>query len=96
MYEFSNDVYVELAQSLMENIGGSSFYSGVVTYYDGDVCCKLRTTVIVSHRACPSVDEPSMSEVRLKPVWWEMSTAVGAEEVDDDFSFGEMLNVALS
>ncbi|MBO5832180.1 MAG: hypothetical protein J6Q95_02690 [Alistipes sp.] len=95
MYEFSNDVYVEVAERLMEAIGGRNFFSGVVTHYDGDVCCRLRTTVIVSRRSLPSVDAPSSPEVVVKPVWWEMSTAEGGVEMDNDFSFGEMLNVAV-
>ena len=91
MYEFSDDVYLEVAERLMEAIGRKEFFSGAVTYYDDEVCCRLKISAVV-HRTKRSGDEPQSSvEVKVLPVWWEMSTTIGNEEVVNDFSFREMM-----
>ena len=91
MYEFSDDVYLEVAERLMQTIGRKEFFSGAVTYYDDEVCCRLKISAVV-HRTKTNNPEPQMSvEVKVLPVWWEMSTTIGNEEVVNDFSFREMM-----
>ena len=94
MYEFSSEVYRELAEHLFEEIGGRSFFCGAVVYYDGEVCCRLRTTLIISRKSHGS-DAPSIPLLRVVPVWWEMETTIGGESLLNDFSFGEMLNLTM-
>ena len=91
MYEFSDDVYLEVAERLMQAIGRKEFFSGAVTYYDDEVCCRLKISAVV-HRTKTNNPEPQMSvEARVVPVWWEMTTTIGNEEVLNDFSFREMM-----
>ena len=86
MYETTPTIYFKLATLLVERIGLRDFFSGSVTLYDGDTECRLICTVIVySDRHDPALIES------ISPVWWEMRTTCGAEELDNDFSFSEML-----
>lgn len=92
MYEFSSDVYVEVAQRLLEAIGDNGYFNGVVTYHDEDVCCRLHVTVVVRTLRTPSRLRVPVTDVALVPVWWEMSTVQCDEEVENDFSFNEMMD----
>jgi hypothetical protein len=92
MYEFSNDVYVEIAQRLLEAIGSSDYFNGVVAYDDEDVCCRLRTTIVVRTRRIPTLLPTIITEREIVPVWWDMTTEMGSEEITNDFSFGEMMD----
>ena len=92
MYEFSNYVYLQVAERLMEVIGDRDFFSGVVLCYDDEVCCRLRTTVVVHRNTIQGGDMPKDVVVRVTPVWWEMSTVRCDEEVENDFSFNEMMD----
>jgi hypothetical protein len=93
MYEFSSDVYLQVAERLLEAIGDQDFFSGVVLGYDDEVCCRLRTTVVVHREPMSSVDMPRETTIRVIPVWWEMSTTIGDEELVNDFSFREMMDL---
>lgn len=91
MYEFSDDVYLEVAERLMQAIGRKEFFSGAVTYYDDEVCCRLKISAVV-YRTKGGGAEPQRSvEARVVPVWWEMTTTIGNEELLNDFSFREMM-----
>lgn len=92
MYEFSNDVYVEIAQRLLEAIGSRDYFNGVVAYDDEDVYCRLRTTVVVRTRRIPTLLPTIITEREIVPVWWDMTTEMGSEEITNDFSFGEMMD----
>ena len=91
MYEFSDDVYLEVAERLMEAIGRKEFFSGAVTYYDDEVCCRLKISAVVHRTKRSGAELQSSVEVKVLPVWWEMSTTIGNEEVVNDFSFREMM-----
>ncbi len=86
MYETTPTIYFKLATLLLEQIATRDFFAGSVTLYDGDVECRLICTVIVCHDR----HDPALIE-SISPVWWEMHTTHGAEELDNDFSFSEML-----
>lgn len=92
MYEFSNDVYVEIAQRLLEAIGSRDYFNGVVAYDDEDVRCRLRATIVVRTRRIPTLLPTIITEREIVPVWWDMTTEMGSEEITNDFSFGEMMD----
>ena len=86
MYETTTEIYHELVSLLMERIGTRDFFSGSIICYDGDIECRLICTVVVyhdKHNPCRIVS--------VAPVWWEMHTTHGVEELDNDFSFTEMI-----
>ena len=85
MYETTPSIYLKVGELLMEQIGTRDFFSGSVTLYDGDVECRLLTTLIVSR------DSEDGGIVSLHPVWWDFTTTLGEELLCNDFSFGEML-----
>ena len=87
MYETTPTIYFKLATLLAEQIGLRDFFSGSVTLYDGDIECRLICTVVVNYdRYDP------MLIASISPVWWELRTTCGAEELDNDFSFSEMMH----
>lgn len=87
MYEISTHVYQRLAEMLIDEIGSRDFFSGSVICCDGEVECRLSCTVVVRHaKSC------LRSIVSIAPVWWELHSTIGQEELYNDFSFGEMLS----
>lgn len=94
MYEISSSLYLEIAERLADALRSKSFFSGVVTLYDGDVECRLCCTLIISRS---NENEPSGVEriTSIVPVWWELKTALFDEPMDNDFSFNTMLTYLL-
>ena len=86
MYETTPTIYFKLASLLAEQIGMRHFFSGVVVCHDGDIECRLVCTVVVSREK-----RNPRSITSIAPVWWELRTTSGAEELCNDFSFDEML-----
>ena len=86
MYELTPTIYLKLASLLAEQIGMRHFFSGVVVCHDGDIECRLVCTVVVSREK-----RNPRSITSIAPVWWELRTTSGAEELCNDFSFDEML-----
>ncbi len=86
MYEITPTLYLELAESLFGQIGSRDFFSGAVTVNDGDIECRLICTVVVYR------DRRNPHHITsLSPVWWELRTTEGEEIMNNDFSFGEMM-----
>ena len=94
MYEISNSLYLEIAERLADAIRSKSFFSGVVTLYEGDVECRLCCTLIISRS---NENEPGGVEriTSIVPVWWELKTDVFGEVICNDFSFNTMLTYLL-
>lgn len=95
MYEFSHQSYLELSERLMGAIRGRDYFSGYVCCVVDDVECRLICTLIIERTQC---DEEYQSErvSKLIPIWWECRTTIGGEEIANDFSFREFLDVALA
>ena len=94
MYEISPKLYLEVFESLMAQIATKGFFSGRVDLTYGDTFCSLVCTVVV-HRGKAEVDSSPRAVDRIVPVWWEFHTTEGGEEIMNDFSFREMLAIAL-
>ena len=90
MYEISSSLYLEIAERLADAIRSKSFFSGVVTLYDGDVEHRLCCTLIISRS---NENEPSGAEriTSIVPVWWELKSSINGEPICNDFSFKTML-----
>lgn len=86
MYETTPTIYLKIAELLFEQIGMRDFFTGSVSLNDGDVECRLICTLVVERdRRNPS------RVVALLPVWWDFKTTIGSEELNNDFSWCEML-----
>ncbi|MBQ8775272.1 MAG: hypothetical protein IJZ50_05435 [Alistipes sp.] len=79
---------------MMAQIATKGFFSGRVDLTVGDTFCSLICTLVV-HRGKPSEESSLRPIERLVPVWWEFRTIEGGEEILNDFSFREMLAIAL-
>lgn len=86
MYYTTSSIYRELATALVEAIGYREFFNGSVVVMDGEVECRLVCTVVVHH----SSTIPTTIE-GIVPVWWELKTTNCGGPIDNDFSFGEMM-----
>lgn len=86
MYETTSKIYRELAAQLIDEIGMRDFYAGAVVAHDGEVDLRLICTLIITHDR----HEPARI-VDIAPVWWELRSTCGAEELCNDFSFSELL-----
>ena len=86
MHEITPTIYRELAAQLIDEIGMRDFYAGAIVARDGEVDLRLICTLIITHDR----HEPHTIE-NIAPVWWELRSTCGAEELCNDFSFGELL-----
>lgn len=86
MYYTTSSIYRELATALVEAVGYREFFNGSVVVMDGEVECRLVCTVVIVH----GTTIPTTIE-KIIPVWWEMRTTDGSGPIDNDFSFGEMM-----
>ncbi len=88
MYEITSSIYLELAERLVAEVGDREFYSGVIVCYDGEVRCRLVTTLVIRRGEVLHDDRKVRAIVGIVPVWWEFEASVGEAVVEDDFSFG--------
>ena len=93
MYEFTTDYYLLIAERLLESIGDKRYFSGVVTLYDNDVELRLSCSLFVRYSQQHDDEHPFRAVTRITPVWWELMSRIEQIEVDNDFSFSEMLNL---
>ena len=94
MYTISSKLYLEVFESLMAKIATKEYFSGRVDLTDGDTFCSLLCSVVV-HRG-KGDNRGSLNGIdTIVPVWWEFHTTDGGQELLNDFSFGEMLRIAL-
>ena len=47
---------------------------------------------VVRTRRIPTLLPTIITEREIVPVWWDMTTEMGSEEITNDFSFGEMMD----
>lgn len=95
MYNVSTQLYLDLADKLFEQITTKEFFSGVVTLYDGDIECRLITTLIIERESKPNEEYSFPRITNLVPVWWEFHTFEGDRELLNNFSFSEFREVTL-
>lgn len=96
MYGIATNLYLEIADRLVDAIGSKEFFSGVVSYTFGDVECRLVCTLII-HRAERAENDASYPRItEIVPVWWEFSTVDGSVQLLNDFSFGELKSYILA
>lgn len=90
IYSVSSELYRLTAERLAADIGAESYFSGSVAFDSAGVACRLVASLIVYRRreACPEGTAETISD--LVPVWWEFHTAIGEEEVLNDFSFAQL------
>ena len=93
MYSISNHIYRDLGDSLIAAIGAKEFFSGSVYVVDGDVECRLICTLIIERRREPNGEERCGAITSIRAVWWECRTTIAQEELYNDFSFSELLEI---
>lgn len=93
MYEFTTDYYLLIAERILESIGDKRYFSGVITLYDNDVELRLSCSLFVRYSQQHNDEHPFRAVTHITPVWWELKSRIGQIEVDNDFSFSEMLNL---
>lgn len=92
MYEVSDQLYLEIAAQLMDEIGKREFFAGTVVHVEEEVECRLRCTLFIEH----TNDAERGSRVkRITPVWWEFHTTEGSVERLNDFSFSTLMELSL-
>lgn len=90
IYPVTHDLYRETARRLCDAIGASNYFSGSLLFTEGDMDCRLTTSVIVYRRTVLAPDGVSCPIDDLIPVWWEFHTCDASGEISNDFSFNEM------
>jgi len=91
IYSVSSQLYRQVADALLCEIGDRNYFSGSVTLTSDDgVECRLVTSCVV-YRQRLLLPEGEGSRIRsVVPVWWEFHTACAAGRLDNDFSFREL------
>lgn len=93
MYEFTTDCYLLMAERLVESIGDKRYFSGVITLYDNDVELHLSCSLFVRYAKGHDEEHPFKAISHITPVWWELQSRIGQTIIENDFSFGQMLNL---
>ena len=96
MYEVSHQLYLELAERLVAAIGKKEFFSGSVSCIAGDVELRLVCTLIVQRSESQHGERTATEITGLVPIWWECHATEGSDEIMNDFSFRELLTIALN
>lgn len=79
----------------MSAIGSKTYFSGSVTFTHGEVDCRLICTLFIERTRGTECDGHRATISKIIPVWWEFHTSIGSEELLNDFSFKELLTIAL-
>lgn len=79
----------------MSAIGSKTYFSGSVTFTHGEVDCRLICTLFIERNRDTACDGHRATISKIIPVWWEFHTSIGSEELLNDFSFKELLTIAL-
>ena len=95
MYTISNQLYHEVSERLLSAIGSKTYFSGSVTFTHGEVDCRLICTLFIERNRGTECDGHRATISKIIPVWWEFHTSIGSEELLNDFSFKELLTIAL-
>ena len=95
MYTISHQLYHEVSERLLGAIGSKSYFSGAVTFTHGDVDCRLICTLFIERTRNQECEGHRATISKIIPVWWEFHTTTGSEELLNDFSFKELLCIAL-
>ena len=95
MYTISHQLYLEVLERLLGAIGSKSYFSGSVTFTHGEVDCRLICTLFIERTPNTECEGHKATISKIIPVWWEFHTTVGSEELLNDFSFRELLDIAL-
>jgi hypothetical protein len=95
MYTISHQLYLEVAERLVGAIGSKTYFSGVVTFTHVEVDCRLVCTLFIERTANTHLEGNRAAITKIIPVWWEFHTTIGSEELLNDFSFKELLTIAL-
>lgn len=90
MYEISPQLYLEIANALLSEIGTANFFSGSINLTHHDIFCKLICTVIVRRERTIEPEDSHPAVEQLCDVWWEFHTTEGGEELCNDFSFSTL------
>ncbi|MBR5133315.1 MAG: hypothetical protein IKV29_04335 [Alistipes sp.] len=95
MYNVSHQLYIEVADKLWGAIGCKEYFSGSVQHTSGDTDCRLVCTLLIERERDTNVEGRLAPIKRIVPIWWEFHTTIGSEEILNDFSFKELIEVAL-
>ncbi len=95
MYTISYQLYHEVSERLLSAIGNRTYFSGSVTFTHGEVDCRLICTLFIERNRGTECDGYRATISKIIPVWWEFHTSIGSEELLNDFSFKELLTIAL-
>lgn len=93
MYEISSELYLEVADQLLDHFGDGGYFSGAIELDHGDVECRMLLSAVI-YRERVALPEGRTVE-RLSdavPVWWEFHTFINGVEVLNDFSFSTLRN----
>lgn len=93
-YEISPELYLKVAEHLIEEIGNKEFFAGTVQVTHNDIEHRLVATLIIRRRRLNAQEQHFFGSIeRITPVWWDFHTFDGTEEIDNDFSFTELASI---
>lgn len=91
MFSVSEALYRRFADALAERLSGKNYYLGSVCLDDADAACRLTGSYIVYRSECEGPEGKERPVKEVVPVWWEFHTVCARGEVDNDFSFRDLV-----
>lgn len=80
-------IYEALAQELIEQIGARDYITTTVEVEDGDRFFRLTLTAVLYRRTECRPEGTARPITDVVPIWWELHSFVGDEEVLNDATF---------
>lgn len=95
--EITEDIYHDIAVSLLDAIGDGYYYNGKIENDCDEFYSTLTATLIVYREKSTDADGRADYIRDIVPVWWEFSTVVPQKgEALNDFCFRDLKDAALS
>ncbi len=93
MHKITQNIYILLAEQLIEEVLTSDYYSGVIELTNDDTVYRLAVSLVIYHeRASFSSDEGSPI-IDVVDVWWELHTITSTGYQLNDFDFNTLRKI---
>lgn len=90
MLDITNELYQQIINQLIEDIGDDGYYANSIEFEHEEILCRLNLSAIIYHKEYQEADNTIQIISDIIPVWWEFHTYNIQGEILNNFSFNEL------
>lgn len=83
-------IYAAIAQEMLDKIGDRNCISTSIEVEDGDLYFRFTLSALIYHQTVRAPEGTFEVISNVVPVWWELHSFLGEEEVLNDATFDEL------